>query len=76
MFGCLCYAQTISSKHTKFHTRARSSIFGFPSNIKGYVVFDLKNHDVKVSQNISFYISSLTIIILMKSIIKMVYVCL
>jgi len=55
-FGCLCYMQTISAKRSKVEPRARSGIFfGFSPHTKGYVVFDLKSHAIKVSCNVLFY---------------------
>lgn len=46
MFGCLCFAQTLTTKHIKFDSQARAGIFlGFQQHKKGYVVFDLKSHD-------------------------------
>jgi len=48
--------QTISAKRSKFDPRAKPDIFlGLLSNTKGYIVFDLKHHDIKVSRNVLFY---------------------
>jgi len=56
IFGCMFYMQTISAKRSKFDPRAKTGIFlGFPSSTKGYIVFDLKHHDIKVSRNVLFY---------------------
>ena len=54
--GCLCYSSTLSTNRTKIDHCVRASIFlSFPCNIKGYVVYDIKNHDVKISRNVIFY---------------------
>ena len=56
VFGCLCSMQTLSANHSKFEPRAKSCVFlGFPMHTKSYIVFDLKNHDIKISQNVLFY---------------------
>ena len=56
VFGCLCYVSTISANRTKLDPRARSGLFlGLKQNVKGYIVYDLKSHDIHVSRNVVFY---------------------
>jgi len=48
--------QTISAKRSKFEPRSRSGIIlGFSPHTKGYIVFYLKSHAIKVSRNVLFY---------------------
>ena len=43
----------MTAKRSKFEPRARPGIFlGFPSHTKGYIIYDLKSHDIKISRNV------------------------
>ena len=56
VFGCLCYVSTISANRTKLNSRVRSGLFlGLKQNVKGYIVYDLKSHEIHVSRNVVFY---------------------
>lgn len=55
-FGCLSYATSLQAHRTKVAPRARKAIFiGFKEGTKGYILYDLQNHNRFVSRNIVFY---------------------
>ncbi|KAJ4961187.1 hypothetical protein NE237_021097 [Protea cynaroides] len=54
-FGSLCYARTHSPHQHKFSARSTPCIFvGYPSNQKGYKVYDLASHTIFISRDVQF----------------------